>query len=188
MVWNHPEQFEDGNDKSLDMETHNGSETESVSTPGLNSNDTRQDKPLLKNTKTVDTHGIIKMENFSDQDDDGDNKVRQEYSDINPDELLPKENARSLVWKYFGFIPDPAEAHNIVKSPLDPTTPTCRLCGRNIRAKGDTKKYFKSYFTIHIELGQNIFSNCSVVARPRNIMNTITVCFYTATLAILTTR
>ena len=40
MVWNHPEQFEDCNDKSLDMDSHNGSETESLSTPGLNGNDT----------------------------------------------------------------------------------------------------------------------------------------------------
>lgn len=56
--------------------------------------------------------------------------------------LLPKANAKSAVWNYFGFKPGPDG------KPLDESSATCRICSRSYSAKGgNTSNLFS-----HLEL------------------------------------
>ena len=54
--------------------------------------------------------------------------------------LLPKSKTISLVWKHFGF-----EADDSCQKPKTTETAVCRLCRRNVEAKGGNTSNLRSH-------------------------------------------
>ena len=64
-------------------------------------------------------------------------KDKKEEEDEDPINLLPKLNAKSKVWKYFGFRRNPRVGMEGL--PLDRELATCRLCMRDVKSGGSCK-------------------------------------------------
>ena len=61
--------------------------------------------------------------------------------------LLPKSKTTSLVWEHFGF-----EADNSGQKPNTTETAVCRLCRRNVEAKGGNTSNLRSHLRVHHQL------------------------------------
>lgn len=66
-----------------------------------------------------------------------------ESSDETRIQLIAKKNTSSVVWKYFGFVPD--EIGNI----RDKGTPKCKLCFSNVVAKWSNTSNLMNHLQVH---------------------------------------
>ena len=61
--------------------------------------------------------------------------------------LLPKSKTTSLVWEHFGF-----EADDSGQKPKTTETAMCRLCKRNVEAKGSNTSNLRSHLRVPRQL------------------------------------
>ena len=95
-------------------------------------------------------------------------EIHSESGDETGVQLIAKKNTTSVVWKYFGFVPD--EDGNV----KDRGTPKCKLCFSNVTARWSNTSNLMNHLQVHhpkvyteVKRAQSLSKEAITTSRPR---------------------